>query len=370
VTVYSGHCRCLLNNGNLQWHDQPTTVSDDGAARSFRKIFSDETALSVSAFKRPYLSTHADSQKKGLQDLNTTFSTTNFIMPNPSIPQFDSGAPKYQEREVCQMISPNFREFCKTNLPGLMISDPVLIWLQRCVLDIRNQNLNVYCIEPVMRKDLLEALLNRADLFDNESLPAEHSSPSPTTVGRVVLTFHGTRSANIASIIKHGFRVPAVSLDETGQVHRSTTGSTFGRGIYCTPDFNIARLHGYDTNILICAVTLGKVHYCTTNIGTYVRSGLVPGFNSHISHEMKEWVVFQPDQIIPLFVLHLNQHQPSIKLSAYAQSCLEGSRYWKDCRDWQDYMCSQKAYVSSISESEVMDMTNPQKFRFKSFRNG
>jgi hypothetical protein len=315
------------------------------AAGSFRNILLDETALFMIEYgvvSRDRLSLQTEKMPAGSEALNASPSTTNVMAYNRFSPKFESQASECQVRAACQMISPNLREFCTANLPGLKISNRMLIWLQQCIIELRRQKLNVYCIEPVLRKDLLEALLNKAAAFSKESSPAKDACPMSKTLGRLLLSFHGTRPQNIPSIVKHGFRVPDVSLDETGKVHQATRGSMFGRGIYSTPDVHIARQYGYDTNIILCAVTLGKFTYCTENDGMYLTPGPVPGFDSHVIRRKGEWVVFNTDQIIPLFVLHLRQpfvNQPP------------------------------RVYVSSISESEIMDMTNPEKFRFKSFRN-
>lgn len=118
--------------------------------------------------------------------------------------------------------------------------------------------------------------------------------------------FHGTRMANVGKIVRSGLLVPGAA---TGI--KVTTGSRYGCGIYASPDPNLALCYAgegiSDMNsikLMVCAVLMGKE--CIIPDGEEPwGGGCREGFDSHISEDGKQYIVFHEAQILPCYVLHL-----------------------------------------------------------------
>ncbi|KAI0438878.1 hypothetical protein F4803DRAFT_74080 [Xylaria telfairii] len=106
-------------------------------------------------------------------------------------------------------------------------------------------------IEPVLRGNLVTQFdKQRIELGEALSKLPSHqlrpSVPSPHKRGnkkdlieyllRPRLTFHGTQRDNVPSIIRYGFLCPGTTNPKTKEEHMVRCGSTYGRGIYSSPD--------------------------------------------------------------------------------------------------------------------------------------
>lgn len=113
-----------------------------------------------------------------------------------------------------------------------------------------------------------------------------------------VLGFHGTATKNIASICEHGFKVPGGT---EGFTH-STDAGWYGRGVYFSefPSYAMEYITS-GTKLLLCQVVLGKIYHCTKLIHG---APLQAGYDSHMSPDGKEVVIFNSEHILPSYVVH------------------------------------------------------------------
>eukprot|EP01124_Arcella_intermedia_P014498 TRINITY_DN20958_c0_g1_i1.p1 TRINITY_DN20958_c0_g1~~TRINITY_DN20958_c0_g1_i1.p1 ORF type:complete len:490 (-),score=138.83 TRINITY_DN20958_c0_g1_i1:149-1438(-) len=131
-----------------------------------------------------------------------------------------------------------------------------------------------------------------------ESLQKRYGANSVECSPRIA--FHGTKSARMASIEQKGLLVPGSS-----GVSHATDSGWYGRGIYLSPNAGVSMGYSDDGRVIICAVLMGKVYKCP---GRMDGAGLVPGMDSHESPCGQEYIVFSPDQILPLFVLSTRKY--------------------------------------------------------------
>ncbi|KAK5581268.1 hypothetical protein RB653_001299 [Dictyostelium firmibasis] len=118
----------------------------------------------------------------------------------------------------------------------------------------------------------------------------EHSDP--------VFGFHGTAAKNIIPICTNNFSVPGGS---SGVKHATDSG-WYGKGIYFSEftDYSIGYIKDC-TKILLCKVLLGKAYKCSALIHG---KPCATGYTSHLSPDEKELVIFHPDQILPVYIVH------------------------------------------------------------------
>ena len=128
------------------------------------------------------------------------------------------------------------------------------------------------------------------------------------------VVFHGTRREFIPNIIARGFIKPGDAMNSNGDILQVRIGSTFGRGIYTSPeprysmsysdytDFSSQRIPGQ--KIIVCAVLMGCRYTCPP--GRFMASGEPnKGYDSHVSPSKYEYVIFNSAQLLPLIVLHV-----------------------------------------------------------------
>ncbi|XP_076460800.1 uncharacterized protein LOC143293605 [Babylonia areolata] len=112
-----------------------------------------------------------------------------------------------------------------------------------------------------------------------------------------VLGFHGTDENNITPICETGFRMPGQS-----GFKEKTDAGWYGAGIYFSeyPSYSMDYIDGA-TRLLLCQVLPGKVYNCTE-----IKEGskLQKGYDSHMSPDKKELVIFSSDCILPSYIVH------------------------------------------------------------------
>ncbi|KNC46843.1 uncharacterized protein AMSG_03273 [Thecamonas trahens ATCC 50062] len=112
------------------------------------------------------------------------------------------------------------------------------------------------------------------------------------------LAFHGTRSSALASIAAKGLVVPGT---EPGVKHRTDSG-WYGRGVYFSPNFSVASAYASNSQVIVAAVVRGRVlSIPASDSTTYRGQPCEPGYDSHEAGN--EWIMFQAEQILPLFLL-------------------------------------------------------------------
>ncbi|KAF8876772.1 hypothetical protein CPB84DRAFT_381179 [Gymnopilus junonius] len=146
--------------------------------------------------------------------------------------------------------------------------------------------------------------------------------------GKEEIVFHGTLRQNVGSIVRSGFVVPGKST-ATGDKVSVRCGSTWGQGIYTSPDPNYSlsytdttREGEVDKNsrrllpgqkLIVCAITMGRK--CMLTGYRRLNDTVEEGYDSHVAPNGLEYIVFQSAQVLPLYVLHLgngnnNSDQP------------------------------------------------------------
>lgn len=138
--------------------------------------------------------------------------------------------------------------------------------------------------------------------------------------------FHGTRMVNVGKIVRSGLLVPGQA---TGI--KVSTGSRYGCGIYSSPDPHLALCYAGEgvsdmnsVKLMICAVLMGKE--CIIPDGEEPwGGGCKDGFDSHISQDGKQYIVFHEAQILPCYVLHLmfRKHDESAPVGSQNTSTIE-----------------------------------------------
>ena len=134
---------------------------------------------------------------------------------------------------------------------------------------------------------------------------AAYGKASPES--RPVLLFHGTTSAAVDGISRKGFLVPGSS---GAPAHRTDDG-WYGRGVYFSPSFSLAASYSTNSQVIVAAVVPGRIKQLDPgDSSTYRGQPCTIGYDMHVAGN--EWVVFQAEQILPLFLLKFSSshHAP------------------------------------------------------------
>ena len=113
---------------------------------------------------------------------------------------------------------------------------------------------------------------------------------------KIIFTYHGTADFNIASICEYGFTKPG----DKYYVSRSHNLGFFGAGIYSSEFPSEAYWYTNSNALLLCAAIVGRQYKANMEVGRK----LVDGYDSHISDNDKEIVIFHNSRILPLYCIH------------------------------------------------------------------
>ena len=155
---------------------------------------------------------------------------------------------------------------------------------------LKTQGMRMDKIENVLKPELV----NEFELYWNlMKRRSEGAEPKPN------IAYHGTSQNNINSILDRGLLVPGVG--KGADVKHATDSGWWGKGIYLSPDANLSIGYCRDSNkLLICAVLMGRSYKCT---GRLDGKPCQEGYDSHIDPSGKEWIVFDPAQVIPCYLV-------------------------------------------------------------------
>lgn len=113
------------------------------------------------------------------------------------------------------------------------------------------------------------------------------------------IAYHGTAEANINSILEKGLLVPGKGAGK--DVGHATDNGWWGGGIYLSPDHSLSIGYcGGGRKLLICSVIMGRRYRVTERMDG---GDLVEGYDSHVAEEGKEWVIFEPSQVLPCYLV-------------------------------------------------------------------
>jgi len=117
------------------------------------------------------------------------------------------------------------------------------------------------------------------------------------------MAYHGTAETNINSILERGLLVPGRGKGK--DIGHATDTGFWGGGIYLSP--NAALSIGYcrgGKKLLICSVLMGKRYQCTN----LMHGGdLMAGHDSHVAPGGQEWILFDPAQVLPCYLISFKQ---------------------------------------------------------------
>jgi hypothetical protein len=200
--------------------------------------------------------------------------------------------------------------------------------LEDYIVSLRGMLVKTTCVEPIIRKDHWESFKKMFYKITETSVDGQPS---------IEITFHGTSESNISSIVRDGFLLP----EYEGVKRRGPAvahGSQWGLGIYSSQNISHSHNYGKET-IIMCAVIMGRSYQFSTWPRKSLKS-VVKGYESHISPDGDDWVVFHSDQIIPVCVLHIKP--PG------------GARLW-----WK---------LTDISKRALKGLKNSKKYKYQKYR--
>ncbi|KAI8624415.1 ADP-ribosylation [Xylariaceae sp. FL1651] len=191
-------------------------------------------------------------------------------------------------------------------------------------------------VEEIIRSDLAAAFARRRNAM-RETLsrqpyralksfvPAQHNNGRKEDLvehlSRPRLTFHGTQRQFVASIVRHGFLTPGAKHPDTKEAHSVRCGSTYGRGIYSSPDADFSLSYTdpschrteahqfFGLKLLVCATLMGRSAQMDRTDNWRSQTEPYPGVDSHVANYEREYVVFSSSQILPVYVIHIDWGQ-------------------------------------------------------------
>ncbi|KAK8069314.1 hypothetical protein PG994_005930 [Apiospora phragmitis] len=190
-------------------------------------------------------------------------------------------------------------------------------------------------VEEVLRQDLVHAFRRRQERLRNQLsgrsanylrryIPphAAHRNRLEDMVEHIVKphqTWHGTQRQFVPSIVRHGFLKPGEMNPNTQAEHEIRCGSTYGRGIYSSPDpaFSLSYSNYeceatppdqyFGLKLIVCATLMGRTggilreHNWCHEDRTHSEE-----IDSYVCNRELEYIVFDRAQIIPVYVVHLD----------------------------------------------------------------
>ncbi|EQB49384.1 hypothetical protein CGLO_11301 [Colletotrichum gloeosporioides Cg-14] len=229
-------------------------------------------------------------------------------------------------------------QFQKKAVQAITTNEIALEYLGRSAREICETIPSCYRVlhaECVIRRDLAarfdtcRARLREKLLRHRKSLPkccAKHTRLEDKLEHfiRPCMTFHGTQRHFVPSIVRHGFLKPGSRVPKgdkggnDGNLHEVRCGSTYGRGIYSSPsaDFSLSYTDSwarptspteyFGLKLIVCATIMGRARQMFHGDNWRTQSEPYEGADSHVANRELEYIVFDPAQIIPVYVLHLD----------------------------------------------------------------
>ncbi|GLB45088.1 hypothetical protein LshimejAT787_1901660 [Lyophyllum shimeji] len=180
--------------------------------------------------------------------------------------------------------------------------------------------------ELVLRTDLRQQFLQMQRKIQQVAAHGTHDRRARDAAydrfGKEEIVFHGTLRQNVGSIVRSGFVVPG-GKTATGEVVDVRCGSTWGQGIYTSPDPEYSLSYADHTEggvkghrrllpgqkLIVCAILMGRRRLM--NNTRRLNPSVEEGYDSHVSPNKLEYVVFNSAQVLPLYVLHLGNRSAS-----------------------------------------------------------
>jgi hypothetical protein len=234
------------------------------------------------------------------------------------------------DESAFHLLGKSVKDICE-NFSNLLILNKYL--------QVLPYELRILHVEPVCRTDLIHRFLKRRNrMMDQlmgfsyrelrksvpfDTVPRGSALDNKVDLARELcrprVTFHGTSRHKVSSIVRWGFVIPGTKAGS--QKIGVKYGSSFGRGIYSSPDASYALFYsnlsdeGYKKTraeelpglrLIISAVLMGRALQVTRAATRGTTEIADEKANSHVSPNKCEYVVFDPAQIIPCYVVHLD----------------------------------------------------------------
>ncbi|KAG8983338.1 hypothetical protein FRB90_006116 [Tulasnella sp. 427] len=128
---------------------------------------------------------------------------------------------------------------------------------------------------------------------------------------RIDVVYHGTLRRHVAGIVQSGFTISGENNKGGGDI------PTYGVGTYTSPDLPYTVSYSDHTikapkllpgqKVIVCAALMGRRYQVRLGGISELRRNpdLLKGYDSHVSPSGDEYVVFNPEHLLPLYVLHL-----------------------------------------------------------------
>ncbi|KAK3618366.1 hypothetical protein LTR22_026402 [Elasticomyces elasticus] len=224
--------------------------------------------------------------------------------------------------------------------------------LGQSIADICNNipdSLRLIHVEPVFRDDLVQRFLKRREEIKHDlrklnigelrhlvsayngysRRSSDDSDELADAFAQPRVTFHGAPRHVVSAIVRHGFVVPGTRIGANGAINQTRCGSTYGAGIYSSPDPLFASAYmSYalgagganrlqmchpsqvpGMRLIVCATLMGRPREVTP-AEAWRTTGV---HHPHVSPNKLEYVVFDAAQIIPCYVLHLDYEAETAK---------------------------------------------------------
>ncbi|KAF5674736.1 hypothetical protein FHETE_2810 [Fusarium heterosporum] len=125
------------------------------------------------------------------------------------------------------------------------------------------------------------------------------------------VTYHGTELYSVASIVRHGFKMPGRLVDGEA-IASPRSGIVFDRGIYSSqaPFYALSFSRGRQMTplgmldslrLFVCATVMGR----TLSKGSKIHGPLMKGYDAHFDGKF-EYIVHDERAILPCYVIHLD----------------------------------------------------------------
>ncbi|KAG8924522.1 hypothetical protein FRC01_011380, partial [Tulasnella sp. 417] len=132
---------------------------------------------------------------------------------------------------------------------------------------------------------------------------------------QIDVVFHGTLRRHVGSIVQSGFVIPGQKTI-AGEDVTIRCGATWGIGTYTSPKLTYCLSYADTTlkapkllpgqKVIVCAALMGRRFEMKSGESQFRRNPEVAqGYDSHVSPAGLEYVIFNPEHLLPLYVLHL-----------------------------------------------------------------
>ncbi|KAG8980558.1 hypothetical protein FRB90_007643, partial [Tulasnella sp. 427] len=153
---------------------------------------------------------------------------------------------------------------------------------------------------------------------------------------QIDVVYHGTLRRHVGSIVQSGFIIPGQKTKAGEEVH-VRCGATYGVGTYTSPELGYSLSYSDHTlkapkllpgqKVIVCAALMGRRYQVRPGGSSELRRNptVMQGYDSHVSPTGYEYVVFNPEHLLPLYVLHLENATASAVASKRAWNVPEPS---------------------------------------------